>query len=36
MELTLTNERWMEFYMWLTKVICLDSYYNLFYHPSYK
>jgi hypothetical protein len=36
MELTLTEGCWIEFCMWLTKVICLDNYCNLFCHPSYK
>jgi len=36
MVLILTAECWIEFYMLLTKVICLDNYCDLFHHTSYK
>ena len=36
MELTLTAECWMKFCTYLAKVICLYSYDNLFYRPSYR
>ena len=36
MELTLTEGCLIEFCMQLIRVICQDSYYSLFYYPSYK
>jgi hypothetical protein len=36
MDLTLTEGCWIECCMYLTKVMCLNNYYSLFYYPSYK
>ena len=36
MGLTLTEGCLIEFCTLFIRVICHDSYYNLFYHPSYK